>query len=243
MLVAGFKHRVTPLGIFERMTLSAAEIPKALRRLASSAHMAEVAILATCNRTEVYAVSGNFHGAMSDINRFFMELSGRGQAEFAEHLFSAYNEIAVHHLFSVTAGLDSAVVGETEILGQVRMAFKAAEHGDVTGPHLSTLFRHALTAEMRRIVMDDSFGIGDDLVEMIEHHVRTYACEWAETLADPERLERFASFVNTDEPDPAIVMVRERDQPRPATPAEREAFGPVQVALSVRHRSLTGAPR
>jgi nitrite reductase (NADH) large subunit len=96
-------------------------------------------------------------------------------------------------------------------------------------------------AEMRRIVMDDSLGIGDDLVELIEQHVRTYACEWAETLADPERLARFVTFVNTDEPDPAVVMVRERDQPRPATPAEREAMDPVPVEL--RRRRLTGATR
>ena len=131
------------------MTVPAAGLPKALHHLASGQHVTEVAILSTCNRTEVYAVCETFHGALSDINQFFVELSGLGQGHFAEHLFTAYDEAAVSHLFGVTAGLDSAVVGETEILGQVRTAFDAAQSGGVTGPHLSSLFRHALETGKR----------------------------------------------------------------------------------------------
>ena len=149
VVVVGLNHRTVPLGVLERMTVPAAGLPKALHHLASGQHVTEVAILSTCNRTEVYAVCETFHGALSDINQFFVELSGLGQGQFVEHLFTAYDEAAVNHLFGVTAGLDSAVVGETEILGQVRAAFDAAQSGGVTGPHLSSLFRHALETGKR----------------------------------------------------------------------------------------------
>ncbi len=149
VVVVGLNHRTVPLAVLERMTVPAAGLPKALHHLASGQHVAEVAILSTCNRTEVYAVCETFHGALSDINQFFAELSGLGQGHFAEHMFTAYDEAAVSHLFGVAAGLDSAVVGETEILGQVRVAFESARSGGVTGPHLSSLFRHALETGKR----------------------------------------------------------------------------------------------
>ena len=149
VVVVGLNHRTVPLGVLERMTVPAAGLPKALHHLASGQHVAEVAILSTCNRTEVYAVCETFHGALSDINKFFAELSGLGQGHFAEHMFTAYDEAAVSHLFGVAAGLDSAVVGETEILGQVRAAFESAQAGGATGPHLSSLFRHALETGKR----------------------------------------------------------------------------------------------
>ena len=149
VVVVGLNHRTVPLSVLERMTVPPAGLPKALQYLRSGQHVAEVVVLSTCNRTEVYAVCETFHGALADINRFFVELSGLDQGRFAEHLFTAYDEGAVSHLLAVAAGLDSAVVGETEILGQVKTAFEAAQAGGSTGPHLSSLFRHALETGKR----------------------------------------------------------------------------------------------
>ena len=131
------------------MTVPPAGLPKALHHIISGQHVAEAVVLSTCNRTEVYAVCETFHGALADINRFFVELSGLEQGRFAEHLFTSYDDGAVHHLFGVAAGLDSAVVGETEILGQVRVALEAAQTNQAIGPHLSSLFRHALETGKR----------------------------------------------------------------------------------------------
>ena len=74
---------------------------------------------------------------------------------------------------------------------------------------------------LRSVVIDDELGLCDELEAMMAKHVETYECEWAATLADPQRLARFVSFVNTPEPDPQLVYVRERGQRRPALAGER----------------------
>lgn len=76
-------------------------------------------------------------------------------------------------------------------------------------------------AHLRQVVLEDSLGIGAELDAAMAHHVATYECEWKATLADPERLARFRSFVNTDEPDPTVVFVKERGQVRPARDDEK----------------------
>ena len=149
VVVIGLNHRTVPLEVLERMTVSPAGLPKALHHLHSGDHIAEAVVLSTCNRTEVYAICQTFHGAIGDINRFFSELSGLPAERFVEHLFTAYDDGVANHLFGVASGLDSAVVGESEILGQVRNAWEAARANDTCGPHLSSLFRHALEVGKR----------------------------------------------------------------------------------------------
>jgi glutamyl-tRNA reductase len=138
-----------PLDLFERMTVDGARLPKALHDLASREHVGEVVVLSTCNRTEVYAVAEKFHGAYADVRNFLSELAFVPADEFADHLYVHYDNEAVRHLFSVAAGLDSAVIGETEILGQVRGAWEAAGEEKTAGPLLNLLFRHALETGKR----------------------------------------------------------------------------------------------
>ena len=97
----------------------------------------------------MYAVCEAFHGAIADVHNFFTDLSGLAPASFADHLLAEYEDGAVSHLFRVAAGLDSAVVGESEILGQVRLAFDAAKAESATGPRLDALFRQALETGKR----------------------------------------------------------------------------------------------
>ncbi len=138
-----------PLDLFERMTVDGARLPKALHDLASREHLGEVAVLSTCNRTEVYARAERFHGAYADVRNFLSELAFVGPDEFADHLYVHYDGEAVRHLFSVAAGLDSAVVGESEIIGQVRNAWDQAGDQGTSGPVLNLLFRHALETGKR----------------------------------------------------------------------------------------------
>lgn len=143
MIVVGLNHRTVPLGVLERMAVPAERLPKALDDLVSREHIAEAVVLSTCHRTEVYAAAERFHGAVSDIRNFLSELAGIPPEDFADHLYAYYDDAAVAHLFGVASGLDSVVLGESEILGQVRRAWEAARDLGAAGTALSGLFRHA----------------------------------------------------------------------------------------------------
>jgi glutamyl-tRNA reductase len=149
LLAIGLNHRTAPLDLLERMSVSDAALPKALHDLAGSAHVSEALILSTCNRTEVYASVEKFHGGYHDIREWFGELAFLPPEEYVDHLYVHADTDAASHLFEVAAGLDSAVLGETEILGQVKRAWdQAREHGSA-GTVLNLLFRHAVEAGKR----------------------------------------------------------------------------------------------
>ena len=123
IVVIGVNHHTGPLSLLERVSVSPADLPKAITGLVSRVNVREAVILSTCNRTEVYAVAEKFHGAYADIRDFFCELGDLNPDDLHPHLYSQHDDAAVAHLFEVAAGLDSAVLGETEILGQVRGAW------------------------------------------------------------------------------------------------------------------------
>ena len=159
VVVIGLNHRTMPLELFERLTIEAGRLPKALQELTSQSDVSEAVVLSTCNRTEVYAVAEKFHGAYQDIRNFLAETAFLAPEDFADHLYVHYDREAIRHLFTVTAGLDSAVLGETEILGQVRTAWELAKAEGATGPVLNLLFRHALETG-KRARTDTAIGRG-----------------------------------------------------------------------------------
>jgi glutamyl-tRNA reductase len=142
-------HRTVPLVALEPMIVSPADLPKALSDLAERPHLDEVVVLSTCMRTEVYALVNRFHGAMADIREFLSTWSGQPPEEFSGSLYSYFEEAAVNHLFRVSSGLDSASLGEPEVLGQVRQAWEVARKEGACGPVLSGAFRHALQVGKR----------------------------------------------------------------------------------------------
>ena len=149
VVVVGLNHRTVPLDLLERMTIPASRLPKALADLTSREHINEAVVLSTCNRIEVYVFAEKFHGAYQDIRNFFAEVSHVAPEEFSDHLTSLYDGDAARHLFSVASGLDSAVLGEHEILGQVRKSWETASTEGAVGPVLNTLFRHSLEVGKR----------------------------------------------------------------------------------------------
>jgi glutamyl-tRNA reductase len=149
VVVIGLNHRTAPLDLLERMAVTDARLPKALHDLCAREHISEAMVLSTCNRTEVYAVAERFHGAYSDIRTFLAELSFLPPEDFADHLYVHYDTAAASHLLAVTSGIDSAVLGETEIQGQVKRAWEAARDEQAAGPVLNLLVRHALEAGKR----------------------------------------------------------------------------------------------
>lgn len=131
------------------MAISADRLPKLLHALDGAADVSEAVVLATCNRTEVYLVAERFHGAYSQVRDFFSDLTFSPPDVFADHLYVHYDEAAVRHVFEVAAGLDSAVPGEHEILGQVRTAWDVARAEGTSRRTLNLLFRHAVEVGKR----------------------------------------------------------------------------------------------
>jgi glutamyl-tRNA reductase len=149
VVVVGANHRTAPLDLLERMAVTGERLPKLLHHLAGGEHTSEAVVLATCNRTEVYLVAERFHGAYREVRDFFADLTFLPPEHFAESLYVHYDDQAVRHLFEVSAGLDSAVPGEHEILGQVRTAWELARSEGTAQRTLNQLFRHALEVGKR----------------------------------------------------------------------------------------------
>ena len=149
VVVIGLNHRTAPLELLEQMAVADAHLPKALDDLITREHLSEAVVLSTCNRVEVYADAERFHGAYADVRNFLAELSYLPPDDFSGHLYAHFDTEAVAHLFTVIAGLDSAVLGEDEIQGQVRRAWEHARDLGVTGKTLNLLFRHAIEAGKR----------------------------------------------------------------------------------------------
>ncbi len=149
VVVIGLNHRTVPLDLLERMTVTEADLPKALADLAGRDHVSEAVVLSTCNRTEVYAAVERFHAAYADIREFLSRLAFLPPDAFGDHLYAHYDDAAAGHLFAVAAGIDSAVLGESEILGQVRTAWERSLEEGTSGAALNMLFRHALEVGKR----------------------------------------------------------------------------------------------
>jgi len=149
IVVLGINHKSAPLDVIERVSISDDVLAKSLHGLVSRDHVRETVVLSTCNRTEVYVVAEKFHGAYADVRDYFCELSGLTPDELHPHFYSQHDEAAVSHLFEVASGLDSAVIGETEILGQVRDAWDLARVEQTSRTTLNMLFRQALEVGKR----------------------------------------------------------------------------------------------
>jgi glutamyl-tRNA reductase len=149
LVVVGLNHRTVPVELLERVAVAPEALPKALQALARREHLAEVVLLSTCNRTEVYANATMFHPAMQDVREFLADVSGVDPQEYSDLLYAYHDDAAVAHVFGVAAGLDSMIIGEGEILGQVREAWQAAEREGVAGALLSRTFRHAVEVGKR----------------------------------------------------------------------------------------------
>jgi glutamyl-tRNA reductase len=157
--VVGANFRSASLELLERLAIDRERRPKALAGLLDQEHVHEAVVLSTCNRVEVYTAISRYHGAAGDVRRFLAELHGMALGEFTDHLYDYYEERAVQHLFAVAAGADSMVVGEAQILGQVREAFQAAQAERSVGPVLSALFTMAIKVG-RRARSETAIGAG-----------------------------------------------------------------------------------
>lgn len=149
LLVVGVNHRSGPLPLLERLTIAPTDLAKHVAGLVLRDNIREAVVLSTCNRTEVYVVAERFHGAYSDVREFLCELGAIDIDELSPHLFSQHDDAAVTHLFEVAAGLDSAVLGEGEILGQIRTAWQVAREESAARASMNLLLRAAVEVGKR----------------------------------------------------------------------------------------------
>jgi glutamyl-tRNA reductase len=149
LLSVGASYRTADVGTLERLAIPDGALPEVLQRLIAQPYMGEAVVLSTCNRVEVYAAVTGFHGGLTDVCNVLSEQSGLSAADLAAHLYVHYDEAAVRHSFRVSAGLDSMVVGEAQILGQLRDAYHVATESDSAGRLLHELMQQALRVGKR----------------------------------------------------------------------------------------------
>ncbi|MFD0713951.1 glutamyl-tRNA reductase [Paenibacillus sp. GCM10027626] len=149
IVVVGLNYRTAPVEVRERFTFAERELPEALRQLQQTTSIMECVIVATCNRTELYAVVDRNQLCGHYIRNFMEQWFNLPREQFTSHLYMYEDERAIDHLFRVAAGLDSMVIGETQILGQVRNAFLLAQQQRTTGTMFNMVFKQAVTLAKR----------------------------------------------------------------------------------------------
>ena len=148
-ICVGVSHRSADLDLLERLAVPEADLPQLLGSLLAQVYVEEAVVLSTCNRVEVFASVSGFHGGLADVAGVLAARVGCPVNDLAPHLYVHYESAAVRHAFRVAAGLDSMIVGEAQILGQLRDAYgAAAEHG-AAGRVLHELMQHALRVGKR----------------------------------------------------------------------------------------------
>jgi glutamyl-tRNA reductase len=155
----GLSHKTAPVDLRERLDFTSRDLGAAVEALATRPSAAESVVLSTCNRSEIYVASSDPERAREEITGFLSEYHGVPAESFAPHVFTHDDESAVRHLFRVAAGLDSMVVGEPQILGQVKEAYTAAADRRCTGPMLTKLFHWSFVVG-KRVRAETGLGEG-----------------------------------------------------------------------------------
>jgi glutamyl-tRNA reductase len=149
LLVVGVSHHTAPVELLERLSVPSDDIRTVLTALVAQPYVTEAVVLSTCNRVEVYAAVTAFHGGLAEIGAVLADRAGLDVVTLASHLYVHYDHEAARHALRVAAGLDSMVVGEAQILGQLRDAYGTAAEHDTAGRYLHELMQQALRVGKR----------------------------------------------------------------------------------------------
>ncbi|KAK6945885.1 Quinate/shikimate 5-dehydrogenase/glutamyl-tRNA reductase [Dillenia turbinata] len=149
VVVIGLSVHTAPVEMREKLAIPEAQWPQAIGELCSLNHIEEAAVLGTCNRTEIYVVALSQHRGVREVTDWMSKRSGITVSELCQHRFILYNEDAAHHLFEVSAGLDSLVLGEGQILAQVKQVVRVGQGVSGFDRKISGLFKHAISVGKR----------------------------------------------------------------------------------------------
>lgn len=169
-LAVGLNHKTAPVEVREKLSIAENELTDALTTLSQRKSVFECVIVSTCNRTEIYVVSDQLHTGRYYTKTFLAERFGLNIEELEPFLFIREDEAAIHHLFRVICGLDSLVLGETQILGQIKEAFLKAQALGTTGTFFNELFKEAVTlgkrAQSETMINDNAVSVSYAAVEL-----------------------------------------------------------------------------
>ena len=149
LLAVGISHQTAPVSLLEQVAMTGDDTVKTLHELVDSEHVSEALVLATCNRIEVFAEVDRFHGGVTDVSRVLARHAGATVEELSPYVTVYYEDQAIGHLCTVAAGLDSMVVGETQVLGQLRAAYALAQEEGTVGRELHPIAQRALRVGKR----------------------------------------------------------------------------------------------
>ncbi|WP_291313284.1 glutamyl-tRNA reductase [Corynebacterium sp. UBA2622] len=149
VLVVGMSHHSAPVALLEQLSMDASVQDETASALVKQPSLSEAMIISTCNRLEVYTVTNSFHSGVDDVLRVLSATSGVAEPELRTYLYVRYADAAAKHMMTVAAGLDSMVVGEQQIIGQVRTSYQDAVERGTVGPGLHLLAQSALHAGKR----------------------------------------------------------------------------------------------
>ncbi|MCZ2827913.1 glutamyl-tRNA reductase [Modestobacter sp. VKM Ac-2986] len=149
LLAVGISHQTAPVALLEQVSMTGDDKVKTLHELVDSEHVSEALVLATCNRIEVFAEVDRFHGGITDVSRVLARHAGATVEELSPYVTVYYEDQAIGHLCTVAAGLDSMVVGETQVLGQLRAAYALAQEEGTVGRELHPITQRALRVGKR----------------------------------------------------------------------------------------------
>ncbi|XP_076898440.1 glutamyl-tRNA reductase 1, chloroplastic-like [Bidens hawaiensis] len=149
IMVIGLSFHTAPVELREKLSIPEADLPQAITELCALNHIEEAAVLSTCNRMEIYAVALSQHRGVKEITEWMSKISGVPVSEISRHQFLLYEKEATKHLFEVSAGLDSLVLGEGQILSQVKHVVKVGQGVPGFDRKISGLFKHAITVGKR----------------------------------------------------------------------------------------------
>lgn len=179
IFVAGLSYKTAPVELREQLAVHASQLRCHGCRLKLTGNLSEVVLVSTCNRVEIYGVAEKVNG---NVHRLFQHLSAGTDVDFSSHLYVKEGREAVQHLFSVAGGLDSMVLGETEITGQVKHAYQSAQEAQLTGRVLNRIFQTALQTA-KEIRTQTAIGRGATSVGSV-------AVELAERIFDQDLSEK-----------------------------------------------------
>lgn len=184
IVLVGLNHKSAPVAVRERLAFGSDQVPEHLRRLIGAGGCSEAAILSTCNRTEVYVACEDEAQGTEAVVGFLCAFAGEPRAAVAPYLYNYNGLAAARHLARVAAGLDSMLIGEAQILGQVRTALQLAQQAGTAGPHVTRLFEAALRAG-KRARAETAIGEG---AASVSHAAVKLAYRIAPSLFDKEIL-------------------------------------------------------
>jgi glutamyl-tRNA reductase len=226
LFVAGLSYKTAPVELRERLAVHPSRLRCQGCRLKVSGGLAEVVLLSTCNRVEVYGVAPVVNG---NIHRLFEQLTA-SDLDFAPHLYIKQGVEAAEHLFSVAGGMESMVLGETEITGQVKQAYLAAQEAGLTGPVTNRLFQTALQAA-KEIRTHTNVGRGSTSVGSV-------AVELAERIFDYDLSSKAVMIIGAGKMGEACVRHLAKKGARSVLVSNRSYDRAVNLAAQISGRAL-----